>query len=97
LLARPYEFLQASDKVSIDHDTLGVTAAVRKQVPVLLDFRDGRVYIENSNKKLIYMITVRSPQCRFRFARQDHCSAAATSAANFRMRRDTGCMASLIG
>jgi hypothetical protein len=48
--------------VSIDHDTLGVTAAVRKQVPVLLDFHDGRVYIENSNKKLIYMITVRLRQ-----------------------------------
>ena len=29
---------------------------------------------------------VASPQCRFRFARQNHCSAAATSAANFRMR-----------
>ena len=28
---------------------------------------------------------VASPQCRFRFARQSHCSAAATSAANFRM------------
>jgi hypothetical protein len=62
LLDRPYKFLQASDKVSIDHDTLGVTAAVRKQVPVLLDFHDGRVYIENSNKKLIYMITVRLRQ-----------------------------------
>jgi hypothetical protein len=33
---------------------------------------------------------VASPQCRFRFARQNHCSAAATSAANFRMRRITG-------
>lgn len=31
---------------------------------------------------------VASPQCRFRFARQNHCDAAATSAANFRMRRD---------
>jgi hypothetical protein len=28
---------------------------------------------------------VASPQCRFRFARQSHCSAAATSAANFRI------------
>ena len=33
---------------------------------------------------------VASPQSRFRFARQNHCSAAATSAANFRMRRDPG-------
>jgi len=30
---------------------------------------------------------VTSPQCRFRFARQNHCSAAATSAVNFRMAR----------
>ena len=62
LLDRPYKFLQASDKKSVDQDTLGVTAAMRKQVPVLLDFNDGRVYIENSNKKLIYMITVRLRQ-----------------------------------
>jgi hypothetical protein len=59
LMERPFKFLQASDKKSVDQDTLGATAAVRKQVPVLLDFNDGRVYIENSNKKLIYMITVR--------------------------------------
>jgi hypothetical protein len=62
LLDRPYRFLQASDKKSVDGDTLGITAAVRKQVPVLLDFNDGRVYIENTNKKLIYMITVRLRQ-----------------------------------
>ena len=30
---------------------------------------------------------VASPQSRFRFARQNHCSAAATNAVNFRMRR----------
>jgi hypothetical protein len=30
---------------------------------------------------------VASPQCRFRFARRSHCSASATSAANFRMAR----------
>jgi len=62
LMERPFKFLQASDKKSVDQDTLGITAAVRKQVPVLLDFNDGRVYIENSNKKLIYMITVRLRQ-----------------------------------
>ncbi len=57
LLDRPYKFLQATDKASVDKETLGVTAAVRKQVPVLLDFNEGRVYIENNNKKLIYTIT----------------------------------------
>jgi hypothetical protein len=62
LLDRPYKFLPANDKKSVDQDTLGMTAAVRKQVPVLLDFNDGKVYIENTNKKLIYMITVRLKQ-----------------------------------
>jgi len=56
LLDRPYKFLQATDKASVDKETLGVTAAVRKQVPVLLDFNEGRVYIESNNKKLIYTI-----------------------------------------
>ncbi len=62
LLERPYRFLQAIDKKSVDHETLGVTAAVRKQVPVLLDFNEGRVYIESSNKKLIHEIVVRLQQ-----------------------------------
>ena len=57
LLDRPYKFLPAIDKASVDKETLGVTAAVRKQVPVLLDFNEGRVYIESNNKKLIYTIT----------------------------------------
>jgi hypothetical protein len=57
LLERPYKFLGALDKTSVDKETLGVTAAVRKQVPVLLDFNEGRVYIENSNKKMIFTIT----------------------------------------
>ena len=58
LLDRPYKFLQAIDKKSVDKETLGVTAAVRKQVPVLLDFTEGRIYIENTNKKLLHAITV---------------------------------------
>jgi hypothetical protein len=59
LLERPYRFLQAIDKKSVDQDALGVTAAVRKQVPVLLDFNEGRVYIESSDQKLIYAIVVK--------------------------------------
>jgi len=62
LLDRPYRFLQATDKKSVDQETLGVTAAIRKQVPVLLDFIEGRVYIENTNKKMIYTITERLKQ-----------------------------------
>jgi len=61
-LERPYRFLQAIDKKSVDQETLGVTAAVRKQLPVLLDFNEGRVYIESGNKKLIYTIVVRLQQ-----------------------------------
>src|SRR5215471_16030883 len=52
LLDRPYKFLQAIDKKSVDEEALGVTAAMRKQVPVLLDFNDGRVYLETTNKTL---------------------------------------------
>ena len=59
LMERPYKFLQSTDKASVDKETLGVNAAVRKQVPVLLDFNEGRVYIECSNKKLIFAITER--------------------------------------
>jgi hypothetical protein len=62
LLERPYRFLQTTDKKSVDQETLGVTAAVRKQVPVLLDFNEGRVYIENSNKKVIHTIIVQLKQ-----------------------------------
>ncbi len=61
-LERPYRFLQPIDKKTVDQEALGVTAAVRKQVPVLLDFNEGRVYIESSNKKLIYSIVVRLQQ-----------------------------------
>lgn len=61
-LERPYRFLQAIDKKTVDQETLGATAAVRKQVPVLLDFNEGRVYIESSNKKLINAIVVRLQQ-----------------------------------
>lgn len=53
---RPYKFLQAADKRTADHDTRGATAAIRKQVPVFLDFNEGRVYIENSNKKMVQAI-----------------------------------------
>jgi hypothetical protein len=62
LLERPYRFLQAIDKKSVDQETLGVTASVRKQVPVLLDFNEGRAYIESTNKKLIHAILVRLEQ-----------------------------------
>jgi hypothetical protein len=56
VLDRPYKFLQATDKKTVDKDTRGATAAMRKQFAVLLDFNDGRVYIENSNKKTIYLV-----------------------------------------
>src|SRR5262249_49086139 len=62
MMERPYRFLQATDKKTVDQETLGVTAAVRKQVPVLLDFNEGRVFIENNNKKVIQAIAQRLTQ-----------------------------------
>jgi hypothetical protein len=56
---RPYKFLPAIDKKAVDQEALGATASVRSQVPVLLDFNEGRVYIESSNKKVIHAITLR--------------------------------------
>ena len=61
-LERPYRFLQATDKKTVDQVTIGATTLARKQVPVLLDFGEGRIYIENTNKKLIYRIIVRLNQ-----------------------------------
>ena len=72
LMERPYKFLQATDKKSIDQETLGVTAAVRKQVPVLLDFNDGRVYIENTNKKVIEVIIERLKELRVEICSKCH-------------------------
>lgn len=58
LLERPYRFLQATDKKTVDQETQNATTMVRKQVPVLLDFHEGRVYIESTDKKVIYTIIV---------------------------------------
>jgi len=55
-LDRPYKFLQSTDKRNVDKDVRGATAAVRKQFPVLLDFHEGRVYIENTNQKTLYLV-----------------------------------------
>jgi hypothetical protein len=54
-LDRPYRFLQASDRRNVDKDIRGATAAVRKQFPVLIDFNEGRVYIENTNQKTLHL------------------------------------------
>lgn len=61
-LERPYRFLQPVDKKTVDQVTLNATTIARTQVPVLLDFHEGRAYIETSNKKLIYSIIVRLSQ-----------------------------------
>ncbi|HEY1948396.1 MAG TPA: hypothetical protein VGG97_15410 [Bryobacteraceae bacterium] len=57
VLERPYKFLQATDKNTVDQEIHGITAATRKQLPVLLDFNEGRAYIENSSKKAIQAVT----------------------------------------
>jgi hypothetical protein len=56
VLDRPYRFLKATDKKTVDKDTRGATAAVRKQFAVLLDFNDGRVYIENGNRQTLHRV-----------------------------------------
>ena len=56
-LERPYKFLQATSKKSVDNEIRGVTAAVRKQFPLLLDVNEGRAYIENSSKKTILAVS----------------------------------------
>jgi hypothetical protein len=58
MLERPYKFLQATDKRTVDDKTLDATAVSRSQVPVLLDFHHGRVYIESTNKKQIHAVIV---------------------------------------
>lgn len=55
-LDRPYKFLKAIDKKSVDQEISGVTAAMRKQFPVLLDFHEGRVYVEHSGKKTLHAL-----------------------------------------
>src|SRR4051812_41252747 len=54
-LERPYKFLKAVDKKTVDQDVRGLTAAMRKQFAVLLDFHEGRLYVENSGKKTIHV------------------------------------------
>ena len=56
VLGRPYKFLQAIDKKNVDKETRGATAAMRKQFAVLLDFNEGRVYLENSSKKTLHLV-----------------------------------------
>ncbi len=58
LLERPYKFLQATDKRTVDDKTMNATVVSRTQVPVLLDFHHGRAYIESTNKKQIHAVIV---------------------------------------
>lgn len=55
-LERPYKFLQTGDKKTVDNEIRGITAAVRKQFAVLLDFNEGRVYLESTGKKAILAV-----------------------------------------
>ncbi len=57
MLERPYKFLQPTDKRTVD-DESEATAVSRTQVPVLLDFNQGRIYIESTNKKQIHAVLV---------------------------------------
>ncbi len=55
---RPYKFLQPTDKRTVDDKTVDATAICRTQVPVLLDFQQGRAYIESTNTKQIHAVIV---------------------------------------
>ncbi len=57
-LERPYKFLQPTDKRTVDEKTGDATAVARSQVPVLLDFHVGRIYVESTNKKQIHALIV---------------------------------------
>lgn len=57
-LERPYKFLVSTDKKTVDEKTVDATRVSRTQVPVLLDFQQGRVYIESANKKVIHAVIV---------------------------------------
>lgn len=56
ILERPYKFLQATDKRTVDEKTADASVVQRTQVAVLLDFHHGRLYIESTNKKQIQAI-----------------------------------------
>lgn len=58
LLERPYKFLQPTDKRTVDEKTADATVVTRTQLAVLLDFHEGHVYIESTNKKQIYAVMV---------------------------------------
>jgi hypothetical protein len=53
---RPVKFLAPTDKKVIDAETRPTTAAIRKQFPVLIDYREGRVYIESTSKSDIMLV-----------------------------------------
>jgi len=47
---RPTAFLNATDKKSVTTAIHPITASIRKQFPVLIDFNRGRVYVETTSK-----------------------------------------------
>lgn len=56
-LGRPYKFTVKDDKLRIDTTAHGLTAPVRAQFPVIVDYQTGRVFIASTNKDDI--LTVR--------------------------------------
>jgi hypothetical protein len=47
---RPAKFLSPEDKKVVDASVWPGEAAIRKQIPFLINFREGRVYIESTSK-----------------------------------------------
>jgi hypothetical protein len=53
---RPYSFLSVGEKRSIENEAKIQSATTRKQVPVLVDFENGRVFVETTTKNIILML-----------------------------------------
>jgi len=56
--SRPFKFLNKDAKKAVEAAASPLNVGTRKQIPVLLDFKTGRAYIESTNKDEI--ATVRS-------------------------------------
>ncbi len=48
-LGRPYKFTVKDDKTRIDLTAKGLTVPVRAQLPVIVDYQTGRVFVASSN------------------------------------------------
>ncbi len=53
---KPYKFLAPAEKKTVEADAKTLSATVRKQFPVILDFTEGRIYVEQTSKSMILLL-----------------------------------------